>query len=175
MTEKEFNQQVWRPYDTVTLHNGAQGVVGNVDFINKCVKIKFSSDAVGWFKADEIESHKSVTGCPDDLATIEKLQRQVREAGEKNAHLVKTNQDLANANASLRKDIAELREAGSTMEDCLPTIIKKLNELDSCLKLKKARIEKIEGCIDALNEIIGRKDGSTETAPPCFPCFEDGV
>lgn len=158
MTENEFNKQVWRPYDTVTLNNGVQGTVGMVSFLTKSVRIKFASDSIGWFRCEEIESHKSVTGCPDDIAIIKKLQQQVQEMGERNARLVKNNQDLMNSNASLKQTNAELREEGKTREDILPTILKKLNEIDSCLKLKKARVEKIEGCVEALNDIL-RKGG----------------
>ena len=147
-------KQVWRPYDTVTLNSGVSGVVGMVSFPTKSVKIKFSSDAVGWFRCDEIETHKSVTGCPDDIAIIEKLQKKIQEEGERNVHLIKMNQDMANNNASLKNTIAELREQGRTREDSLSTIIKKLNELGNCLQEKKARIGKIEGCIEALNEIL---------------------
>ena len=84
MTEKEFDQQIWRRYDTVTLDNGLTAVISNVAFATRCVRI-YAKDLPGeWFKCERIESHRARKGEPgDDISIIEELHNTVLAKDEK--------------------------------------------------------------------------------------------
>lgn len=78
MTEKEFDQQIWRRYDTVTLDNGLTAVIGNVAFATRCVRVYMKDLPGEWFKCDRIESHRAHKGEPgDDISIIEELHNTV--------------------------------------------------------------------------------------------------
>ena len=131
MTEREFLQQVWRPYDTVVIENGIKGRVHSICFRTRSVRIQMPQGAPEWFNCDMIVEHKSSTGATEDLAIIEELHTKIMEQ---------------------EKRIENLQEENSRMKQKLESrnieaIGKNLNEIAVSINLKKKRIEKLESCL----------------------------
>ena len=140
MTEREFMQQVWRPYDTAVIENGIKGRVVNVCFHTRSVRIMMPQGAPEWFKYDMIVEHKSATGATEDLAIIESLTMKLDEA---NRRIEKMEADNARMDGKLKSRNIE-------------AIGKNLNEIGAMLNIKKKRIEKLEGCMAEINAILER-------------------
>lgn len=138
MTEREFLQQVWRPYDTVTIENGIRGRVANVCFHTRSVRVQMPQGLPEWFKFDMITEHKSATGAPEDLAIIEDLTMRLDEANRR----IETMQ----AENSRMKAKLESRN--------MEAIGKNLNEISTVIALKKKRIEKLESCMAEIETIL---------------------
>lgn len=139
MTEREFMQQVWRPYDTAVIENGLRGRVVNVCFHTRSVRIMMPQGSPEWFKCDMIREHKSATGAPEDLAIIESLTARLDEANRRVEKL-----EAENA-----------RMEGKLKSRNIEAIGKNLNEIAATLSIKKKRIEKLEGCMAEIKAIIG--------------------
>ena len=89
MTEQEFKRQVWRAYDTVEIEGVAKNArVINVGFPSLSVRAAIAPGVTEWFKCDQIVSHKSATGEPDDLAIIADLHNKLMAANKRNAYKV---------------------------------------------------------------------------------------
>ena len=139
MTEQEFDQQIWRRYDTVTLDNELTAVVSNVAFNSRCVRIYVKDLPGEWFKCERIVSHTSRKGKePSDVASIiEELHKKVLSQNEQINSLLKKNSDMADR---LRNGHTEaIREILTTMSTQLNEKKSRLECVDSCLK----RIEKV--------------------------------
>lgn len=140
MTEKEFLQQVWRPYDTVTIDNGIKGRVQNVCFPTRSVRIKMPEGSPEWFRCELIVEHKSATGETDDLGIISDLHQKLMEAN-------KTIESLQKTNAQQAEKINSV---------CAGELIRNVNMILSQLAEKKKRIAKIEDCMIEIEEAVAR-------------------
>ena len=140
MTEREFMQQVWRPYDTAVIENGIKGRVVNVCFHTRSVRIMMPQGSPEWFRCDMIVEHKSATGAPEDLAIIESLTMKLDEA---NRRIEKLEAENARMDGKLKSRNIE-------------AIGKNLNEIGAMLNLKKKRIEKLEGCMAEIQAIVDK-------------------
>ena len=138
MTEREFLQQVWRPYDTVTIETGIKGRVVNVCFSTRSVRIMMPQGSPEWFKCDMVSVHKSATGEPNDLCIIEDLHKKLMEAQNRIDNLQAENEKM------------KQRMESRNME----AIGRHLNEIAAILSMKKKRIEKLESCIGEIEDII---------------------
>lgn len=138
MTEREFMQQVWRPYDTAVIENGIKGRVVNVCFHTRSVRIMMPQGSPEWFKHDMIVEHKSATGATEDLAIIESLTMKLDEA---NRRIEKLEAENAKMDGKLKSRNIE-------------AIGKNLNEIGAMLNIKKKRIEKLEGCMAEIQAIV---------------------
>ena len=139
MTEREFLQEIWRPYDTVTIVNGIKGRVHSVSFKTRSVRIMMPQGAPEWFACDMITTHKSATcGDPNDLAMIEDLNNKLMDA-EKRIEKLQTE------NTKMKQKLG-----ARNME----AIGKNLNEILANMALKKKRIEKLENCISEIENIL---------------------
>jgi hypothetical protein len=138
MTEKEFQKQVWRPYDQITTADGVKGNVLNVCFTTKSVRA-FISGAPEWVRCELIETHTTGKGSDgDDSAIIEELHKKVLNL-----------QDTIEKQQEQNAQLAEKLNMISGGE-----LIKNVNVILSQLQEKKKRIEKIETCMVEVEAVV---------------------
>lgn len=144
MTEKEFQRQVWRPYDQITTADGIPGKVLQVAFNSKSVRV-FISGAPEWMRCEMIETHTTGKGADgDDLATIEQLQTKL---------------DFANQRVEVLKDeVKELEE--KLARNYAGDLLRNVNIILSNLAEKKKRIEKMDDCMVEIMEVIERMNAN---------------
>ena len=140
MTEKEFQTQVWRPYDQITTANGVKGKVIGVAFNTKSVRAVISG-APEWVRCELIETHTSVKGgtC-DDATIIEDLHNKVLGHQARIDKLTEENKKL---HEQLSKD-----HAGE--------LLTQLNIIGSQLQEKKKRMERIDASLLLIKEVVER-------------------
>ena len=140
MTEQEFKKQVWRAYDTVEIEGvtNKQARVIAVAFPSMSVRAAIAPGVVEWFKCEQIISHKSATGQPDDMAIIEDLHNKLMAANQRNENLQLIKNQLEEKLNNNR--IGELRKC--------------INLLNGNLIPKKKTIERIEQALQRLDAVV---------------------
>lgn len=142
MTEQEFDQQLWRRYDSVTLDNGLKAIISNVSFSTRSVRI-YAKDLPGeWYSCDRIESHRSQKGndASEDAYIIEELQKTVHRL-QKRIKVLEKNQATASRLEAIRESVA-------TISVQLTEKQKRADCIDSCL----GRIEKFLDIVEKEKE-----------------------
>ena len=138
MTEKEFQRQVWRPYDQITTCDGVPGKVLQVAFNTKSVRA-FISGAPEWVRCEMIETHTTGKGADgDDIATIEQLQHKL---------------DFANQRIEVLKDEVKELEA-KLARNYAGDLLKNVNVILNVCREKKARAEKMEACMEQILQTL---------------------
>lgn len=139
MTEKEFDMQLWRRYDTVTLDTGLTVAISNVCFQTRSVKVFLKGVPQEWYKCDRIESHQTKFGGPtDDAAIIEELHNKVM-----------------NLNDQLESHRAKVKELEEKLrEDKTKDLLTGVNIIRSQLNEKKDRIAKLDACMERIEATI---------------------
>ena len=138
MTEKEFLQQVWRPYDTVVMENGIKGRVQNVCFSTRSVRIKMSDGIPEWFRCELIKEHNSATGETEDLGIIADLHEKLMEAQKRIEDLQAVKQKM------------EERLRKGNLSDLMTAV----NTIAGEIKLKKKRIERLEENMEKVTNLV---------------------
>lgn len=142
MTEQEFQQQVWRPYDRITTAEGVPGKVIGVAFNTKSVRA-FISGAPEWVKCELIETHTTGKGgeC-DDAAIIEELHNKVL--------------NLKDENEKLREERKALAEKLS--KNYLGELLTASHKILEGLAEKKSKVEKIESGLEMIQEALKKME-----------------
>lgn len=139
MTDKEFDMQVWRRFDTVTLDTGIETTVMYVCFSSRSVRIYVKNSPPEWVACDRIVSHQSrFGGETDDAAIIEELHNKIMKAGDKITRLEHEKQEL---NEKLSKNH-------------IGALLTQVNIIASNLDEKKKRIERIESSVALVKEVV---------------------
>lgn len=140
MTEKEFMQQIWRPYDTITTGDGVRGKVLSVSFSTKSVRA-FVSGAPEWLRCELIETHTTAKGGDaDEVGLIEELRTKL---------------SFANERIELQQEhIRELEE--KLTRNYAGDLLKNVNIITASIAEKKKRIEKMEACMTDIQSIIAK-------------------
>jgi seryl-tRNA synthetase len=145
MTEKEFQRQIWRPYDTITTADGVPGKVLGVSFTTKSVRA-FISGAPEWVRCELIESHSSARGGDaDEVALIDELQTKLSFA----------NQRIE----VLQEHIKELEEKLS--RNYAGELLKNVNIILNSASEKKKRAERVESCMQQILDTIEKMKAET--------------
>jgi predicted transcriptional regulator len=147
MTEKEFFQQVWRPYDLITLEGGITGNIINVCFPTRSVCVSIAG-AREWFRCELITEHTPRTGNPDDISTIADLQEKLMAANQKTENQKKTIAVLQDTIKQLKE---KLQYNSHEQADRIETLLKAIRE---SLIEKQKRVEKNLESIAELDMII---------------------
>lgn len=146
MTEQEFFQQIWRPYDIITIEGGFEGSLINICFPTRSVRISMPSGSQEWFRCELIQKHTPRTGKPDDLSTIAALHDKLGLANykiEKQKEVIATLQDIIKQ----LKEKQQENSQGARVEELLKAVRESLVE-------KKKRVERNQKCMDELEAII---------------------
>lgn len=135
MTEKEFFQQVWRPYDTVAIDGGITGRVNNVCFPTRSVRISMPQGGHEWFRCEMIERHYCATGEATDLEIIAEQHRKLD---------------------AYKREMEALKERARQAEEKLSRnyagdLLRNVNVILTALTERKKRMEKIE---DAMQKVL---------------------
>ena len=139
MTEKDFDQQVWRRFDTVTLDTGIETTIMNVCFSTRSVRIYIKDAPPEWVPFKRIESHKSRFGeGTDDAAIIHDLHNKVLK-----------HQDEIER---LRKEREELKEKYS--RNYLKDLLTAVNQMEQGFREKKHKMEQVENGLRLIAEIV---------------------
>ena len=138
MTEKEFQRQVWRPYDQITTCDGVPGKVLQVAFNTKSVRA-FISGAREWVSCTLIETHTTGQGKDgDEVAMTEQLRQKL---------------DFANQRIEvLKEDMKELEE--KLARNYAGDLLKNVNVILNVVREKKARAEKMEACMEQILQTL---------------------
>jgi len=142
MTEREFDMQVWRRFDIVTLDTGIETTVMYVCFSSRSVRIYVKNSPPEWVGFERIVSHKSrFGGETDDAAIIEELHNKIMAAGDKITRLEHEKQAL---NEKLSKNhIGALLTQVNVITTSLDEKKKRIARLESTMALVKEVVEKI--------------------------------
>ena len=145
MTEQEFQQQVWRPYDQITTAGGVKGKVLQVAFNTKCVRA-YISGSPEWIKCDLIEMHTTGKGGDaDDAAIIEELHNKLITAQDKIV--------------GLKTECDQLRERASGNH--FAEILRALNMIKEGLIENKSKIAKIDSGLDFIQNYLNKVEDDT--------------
>lgn len=142
MTEQEFQTQIWRPYDKITIADGVPGKVLGVSFSTKSVRA-FISGAPEWVKCDLIETHTTAKGGEtDDAAIIEELHNKVLKQSD---------------------EISRLREEKKTLaekisKNYLNDLLRAVNQMGQGLREKKHKIEQIESGLQHIQDTLAKME-----------------
>lgn len=148
MTEQEFFQQIWRPYDIVTIEGGIDGSITNICFPTRSVRVSMPSGVQEWFRCELIEKHTPRTGNPDDLTTISTLKKNLNSAYA----VIEHHKETIKAHQETIKQLKEKLQYNSHEQaDRIETLLKAIRE---SLIEKQKRIEKNLECIAELDMII---------------------
>ena len=138
MTEKEFDQQVWRRYDTVTLDTGIETTIMNVCFATRSVRIYVKDSPAEWMTFARIAAHKSrYGGNADDSTIIEELHNKC----------LKQQDDIER----LKNEREKLKERLG-VDNC-KELLTALHSMEEGLKEKKHKIELIENGLRIIDEV----------------------
>ena len=138
MTEKEFDQQVWRRYDTVTLDTGIETTIMNVCFATRSVRIYVKDSPAEWMTFARIASHKSrYGGNADDSSIIEELHSKC----------LRQQDDIER----LKNEREKLKEKLG-VDNC-KDLLTALYLIEGGLREKKHKIEMIESALRTIAEI----------------------
>ena len=141
MTEQEFKRQVWRAYDTVEIEGVAKNArVINVGFPSLSVRAAIAPGVTEWFKCDQIVSHKSATGEPDDLAIIADLHNRLMAANKRNEDM----QLILNDKNEKMKEL-NVKAQNNTEAAQLKKLKKAVLSINSTLGSIDARVKQIDG------------------------------
>ena len=145
MSEKEFQRQIWRPYDTITTADGVPGKVLGVSFTTKSVRA-FISGAPEWVRCELIESHSSARGGDaDEVALIDELQTKL---------------SFANQRVEVQQEhIKELEEKLS--RNYAGELLKNVNIILNSASEKKKRAERVESCMQQILDTIEKMKAET--------------
>jgi len=139
MTEQEFDQQVWRRFDTVTLDTGIETTIMYVCFSSRSVRIYVRNSPPEWVGFERIASHKSrFGGTPDDSSIIEELHNKIMNLNDELERLREKNKEL--------KEQVQKNYAGA--------LLTQINIIGSNLQEKHKKMERIEASLLAIEEII---------------------
>lgn len=143
MTEQEFKKQVWRAYDTVEIEGvtNKQARVIAVGFPSMSVRAAIAPGVVEWFKCEQIISHKSATGQPDDMAIIEDLHNKLMAANKRNEDLQAIKNDLEEKLS--KNNLGELRKCINMLNNNLVEKKTVITTIESALARIDAAIEKL--------------------------------
>ena len=145
MSEKEFQRQIWRPYDTITTADGVPGKVLGVSFTTKSVRA-FISGAPEWVRCELIESHSSARGGDaDEVTLIDELQTKL---------------SFANQRIEVQQEhIKELEEKLS--RNYAGELLKNVNIILNSASEKKKRAERVESCMQQILDTIEKMKAET--------------
>lgn len=152
MTEKEFMQQVWRPFDTVTIEGGVKGRVHNVSFPTHSVRIHMPGGPAEWFRCELIIEHTSVTNEPDDVSIIERLHNKLMEAENRIGNQSESLRQAGIKISMLETKISELESGGGSVK--MDMLIGKVNECINAATEKKSKAEKLEKTMNELLKFV---------------------
>lgn len=140
MTEKEFQVQVWRPYDKITTAEGVPGKVLGVSFSTKSVRA-FISGAPEWVRCELIETHTTGKGKDaDDASIIEELHEKC----------IKQHDEIER----LHEERKQLQEKLS--KNYLGDLLRAVNMVKEGLTEKKNKMAKVESGIESIEEVVGK-------------------
>jgi hypothetical protein len=143
MTEKEFDQQVWRRYDTVTLDTGIETTIVNVCFSTRSVRIFIKNAPPEWMPCNRIVGHKTrFGGEADDMAIIEELHNRV----------IKQADDIER----LKNEKKELDEKLS--KNHLKELLTAVNVLRQGIQTKKSKMEQVEKGLESMMRVLEEMD-----------------
>lgn len=149
MTEQQFLQQVWRPYDTITTDTGIKGRVQNVCFPTRSVRIKMPDGLPEWFRCEQIVTHTSASGETTDLEIIMEQQQIIKNLEAQNARISEAKRNTEEKLHETRMKLEERMRTPATAD-----LLKQLNVILNLVREKKARAEKLEDCMEQVNELI---------------------
>ena len=143
MTEAEFDQQVWRRFDTVTIDTGIETTIMNVCFATRSVRLYIKGAPPEWMSFERLASHKSrYGGNPDDVNIIEELHNKVLK-----------HQDEIK---KLREERRELKENSGRRR--VDDLIRALNYMQQGFTERKHKMEMIENALNLIQETIDKID-----------------
>jgi len=143
MTESEFDQQVWRRFDTVTVDTGIETTIINVCFSTRSVRIYIKNAPPEWIPCKRIESHKSrFGGDADDLAIVEELHNKVM--------------NMEDIIVQLKHEKQQLTE--KIGKNYLSDILRAVNIIKEGLTEKKAKMEKVDRGMDMIVSALARME-----------------
>lgn len=143
MTEKEFDQQVWRRYDTVTLDTGIETTIVNVCFSTRSVRIFIKNAPPEWMPCKRIVGHTTrFGGEADDMAIIEELHNRV----------IKQADDIER----LKNEKKELEEKLS--KNHLKELLTAVNVLQQGMVMRKSKMEQVEKGLESLMRVLEEMD-----------------
>ena len=147
MTEKEFQKQIWRMFDQITIADGVKGKVLGVNFTTRSVRA-YISGAPEWVKCDLIETHiTGKGGDADDDAIIEELHHRVINQTDEIERLKSEKKELeekisGNLLSNLLRAVNMVKQGLTEKKTKIAKIDDGLAELELALN----KIEKSYGC-----------------------------
>ena len=139
MTEREFDQQVWRRFDNVTTDTGIETTVMNVCFTTRSVRIYVKNAPPEWLPAKRIEKHTTRKGHTADEGTIiEELHNRILKQDDK---IVRLEHEKAALTEKISKNYPS-------------ELLKAVNAIKEGLTEKKNKIDKIEKGLATINAVM---------------------
>ena len=139
MTEREFDQQVWRRFDNVTTDTGIETTVMNVCFTTRSVRIYVKNAPPEWLPAKRIEKHTTRKGDTADEGTIiEELHNRILKQDDK---IVRLEHEKAALTEKISKNYPS-------------ELLKAVNAIKEGLTEKKNKIDKIEKGLATINAVM---------------------
>jgi len=139
MTESEFDQQIWRRYDTVTLDTGVRMSVSYVCFGTRSVRVYLKDQPPEWMRCERIMAHASNGGgAADDIGLVEELHNKIMELEDR---------------LKEQKDITRQLEE-KLRNDHVAALLKNVNIIMGDVREKQKRTARLDACMTEIEELI---------------------
>lgn len=148
MTEKEFLQQVWRPYDVVVIDDNLRGSVMNVCFSSRSVKLTINGTQ-DWFRCESISEHITKCGNTDDASIIEDLHNKLMSANKRNEDL----QGIVNVQNTRIKELETVAKSKQLEE-----VRKVLCRIENEIRPTKKLIEYVDSLGPAIDKLETKEE-----------------
>ena len=147
MTEREFDLQVWRRFDTVTLDTDIETTIMNVCFSTRSVRIYVKNAPPEWVPFVRIVSHKSrFGGSPDDKDIIEELHNKIMKQHDEIEHL------------QAERDALKEKISKNYIDD----LLRAMNIVKEGITERKTKIEKIDRGLELIASTLARMEPTNQ-------------
>lgn len=166
MTERDFFQQIWRAYDTVTFDGNIKAQVVNVCFPTRSVCVSLPNKIREWVNCERIDKHTTRPNEPsNEDQVVENMFKELSGADEKTKRQALEIERLKTTLSQLQ-ETSEIRLANLLSETKHGIAL--LNEGLTIKKSKLEQVEKglqtIESLCDSLssiyNEVISKENNT---------------
>lgn len=148
MTERDFFQQIWRAYDTVTFDGNIKAQVVNVCFPTRSVCVSLPNKIREWVNCERIDKHTTRPNEPsNEDQVVENMFKELSGADEK---MHRQSEEIERLKATIEKlkDTNEIRLANLLSETKRGIAI-----LNEGLTIKKSKLEQVENGLQTIESI----------------------
>lgn len=162
MTEKDFFQQIWRAYDTVTFDGSSiKAQIINVCFPTRSVCVSLPGGFKEWVNCGRIDKHTTRPNEPsNEDQVVENMFKELTAADEK----MKRQAEEINRLRTAYNNLQDSRE--NRLANLLDEVERGLSDINEGLTIKKKKLEQVERGLQSISDLCDAIRKIQEDASP---------